>query len=151
MSFTLGHSRNLRTLDRGRSTGDERKLRVVLAANAGTSALGGLVATVAGSWLDDGLLETGHSGLVRLVGAGLVVFGIAVALVCRTATEGLPARARLVSGADAGWVAFTIVTICAGWYSFTGAAVMAVVGAVVAVFGVAQVLLARRLDRSAVR
>lgn len=133
-----------------RSSRDDRMLRAVLATNATTSALGGLVAAVAGTWLDDELLGTGHPGWVRLAGAGLIVFGIAVALVSRSATGALPDRARLVSVADAGWVVFTIVTILAGWYSTTGAVLMAVVAAMVTVFGVEQLLFARRLAGSLV-
>lgn len=134
-----------------RSGRDERMLRSVLATNATTSALGGVVAAVAATWLDDTVLDTGHPGWVRVVGAGLVVFGAVVALVSRTAAEVLPGRARLVGVADAGWVAFTLVTILAGWYSITGAKAMAAVGAMVAVFGLEQVFLARRLSRPAAR
>ena len=130
-----------------RSSSDDRMLRGVLATNAATSTLGGLVALLASSWLDEELLHTGQSGWVRVVGAGLVAFGVAVALVSRSVTDDLPVRALAVSVADAGWVVVTIATILAGWYSTSGAVLVAAVGAMVAVFGVEQAVLAHRLQQ----
>jgi hypothetical protein len=131
-----------------RSPAGDRMLRSVLATNATTSFLGGLVALVAGPWLDEVLLGTGHPGWVRLVGGGLVLFAAGVAAVARSSTDTLPRAAQAVSVADAAWVAFTLVTIVAGWYSTSGAVAMAVVAVMVAVFGVEQAVLGRRLLRS---
>ena len=123
---------------------DERRLRLVLRSNALTSGLGGLVAVAAPGWLDE-LLGTGHPGWVRLVGAGLAAFAGVVALVSRTASPVLGRVAPLISVADASWVVGTILTIAAGWYSNTGAVLMASVAAMVAGFSIAQANLSRRL------
>ncbi len=140
-SFTTARSGGRTVLRTGRN---DRMLRVVLGTNAVTSVAAGMAALLAGGALD-ALLDTGHPGWVRLVGAGLVVFGIAVAAVARSSTDVLVRWAPIVSVADAAWVVFTVVSIALGWYSTTGAVAMAVVGAIVVVFGVEQVAYARRL------
>jgi hypothetical protein len=127
------------------STTAERQLRLVLRLNAGTSAAAGLVALVFGGALDE-LLGTGHPGWVRLVGAGLVLFAIDVVLVAGSRPAQLRRLAPIVSVADAGWVAFTVASIVAGWYSAPGAVLMAAVGLMVAGFGIEQFVLARRLE-----
>lgn len=122
----------------------ERMLRRVLTANAVTSGLAGAVALAFGPTVDE-LLGTGHPGWVRLVGLALVVFAVDVALIARASRPVLRRLAPIVSAADAAWVAFTLVSIVAGWYSTGGAVAMGVVGLGVIVFAVEQVLLARRL------
>ena len=123
---------------------DERRLRLVLRSNALTSGLGGLVAVAAPGWLDE-LLGTGHPGWVRLVGAGLAAVAGVVALVGRASRPVLVRVAPLISVADASWVVGTILTIAAGWYSNSGAIVMASVAAMVTGFSIAQATLSRRL------
>lgn len=121
-----------------------QQLRNVLRANAFTSTIGGLVCLAAGGWTST-QLGTGHAGLVRLVGVGLIVFGVDVAVVAGSRVSRLHRWAPIVSAADALWVVATLATIAAGWYSAFGAAVVCLVGLMVGSFGVAQLLGWRRL------
>ncbi len=57
-----------------------QRLRNTLRLNALTSTVGGLVCLLAGGWSST-VLGTGHAGLVRLVGLGLIVFAFDVAAV----------------------------------------------------------------------
>ena len=84
------------------------------------------------------MLGTGHAGLVRLVGLGLVVFAFDVAAVAGARVSRLVRWAPVVSIADAVWVAATAVTVAAGWYSTAGVIVVVLVGAMVAAFGATQ-------------
>jgi hypothetical protein len=122
----------------------ESTLRLVLRTNATTSGLGGLAALTAGGPVDD-LLGTGQVGLVRLVGAGLALFAIGVAIVSRFDRRGLLRHVPGISVGDASWVAGTIVAITLGWFSTGGAITMAVIAVMVGVFGIEQALLVRRL------
>ncbi len=123
---------------------DERRLRLVLRSNALTSGLGGLIALAAPGWLDE-LLGTGRPGWIRLVGAGLVAFAGFVALTSRASTLRLARVAPLISLADAAWVAGSVLTIAAGWYSTSGAVLMASVGVMVGAFSIAQAILSKRV------
>lgn len=122
----------------------ESTLRLVLRTNATTSGLGGLIALVAAGRVDD-LLGTGQVGFVRLVGAGLVLFAIGVALVSRFDRRGLLRHVPGISIGDASWVIGSGVAIALGWFSTSGAIVIAVVAAMVGVFGIEQAMLVRRL------
>jgi hypothetical protein len=121
-----------------------RHLRMVLRANAATSAAAGAVAAALPHWLDD-VLGTGHPGWVRVVGLGLLLIAVEVLMVARADSSHLLSGTRLIVGADTAWVVATIATIAAGWYDTTGAVVMAVAGLGVADFAVAQHVLRRRL------
>lgn len=112
-------------------------LRNTLRLNALTSTVGGLVCLVAGGWTSS-VLGTGHAGLVRLVGLGLVAFASAVAAVAGARVPLLVRWAPFVSIADAAWVAATAVTVAAGWYSTAGVIVVVLVAVMVAAFGAAQ-------------
>ena len=114
-----------------------QRLRTTLRLNALTSTFGGLVCLLAGGWTST-LLGTGHAGFVRLVGLGLVVFAFDVAAVAGARVSRLVGWAPVVSIADAVWVAATVLTIAAGWYSTGGGIVVGLVGAMVATFGVTQ-------------
>ncbi|MCP3855220.1 MAG: hypothetical protein GY698_10865 [Actinomycetia bacterium] len=121
----------------------ERRLRLVLAANATTSVGFGLV----GAFATNPVAE--HLGVdpvrvVRLVSIGLVLFGLDVALTARTSTERLTVGALLVSLADWVWVAATVVVLTLGLLSTEGAVIMGLIGLGVAGFAVLQLLLRRR-------
>jgi uncharacterized membrane protein len=118
------------------------KLRLVLTANATTSGLGGLTALLAGERVDD-WLGTAHPGWVRVIGAGLVAFAAAVIALSRSDVDRLRRWVPVVSLADGGWVAASVATIIAGWYSNTGAAIVGVVAAAVGTFAVTQTWLVR--------
>ncbi len=129
-------------MDFSANTDPITKLRFVLTANATTSGLAGLTALVAGERVDD-WLDTGHSGWVRVIGAGLVAFALAVMALSRSDEQGLRRWVPAVSLADGGWVAASVATIIAGWYSRSGAALIGVIAVIVGMFAIAQMRLLR--------
>ena len=116
------------------------KLRFVLTANATTSALAGLTALVTGERVDN-WLGTAHAGWVQVIGAGLVAFALAVIALSRSDEQNLRRWVPAVSMADGGWVAASVATIIAGWYSSNGAAIIGVIAAVVGTFAITQMWL----------
>lgn len=129
------------------ATDDERRLRRVLLANAGTSSLGGLTALLAAGPVDE-LLGADSIGWVRIVGVGLVAFAAVVVFVARSSRRTLQAEAPVISVGDLAWVVGTVVAIGAGWFSTAGATAMAGVAALVGGFGLAQWTLARRMRQT---
>ena len=120
------------------------RLRLVLTANATTSGLAGLTALAASERVDD-WLDTGHSGWVRVVGAGLVAFALAVVAISRSDEQHLRQWVPAVSGADGAWVVVSVATIIAGWYSASGAVLVGIIAGVVGTFAIAQMRLSRTL------
>jgi hypothetical protein len=118
------------------------KLRFVLTANATTSGLAGLTALVAGERVDK-WLGTAHTGWVRLIGAGLVAFALAVIALSRSNEQDLRRWVPAVSVADGSWVAASVATIIAGWYSSSGAAIIGIIAAIVGTFAITQMRLLR--------
>jgi hypothetical protein len=118
------------------------KLRFVLTANATTSGLAGLTALVAGERVDE-WLETAHSGWVRLIGAGLVAFALAVIALSRSNEQDLRRWVPAVSLADIVWVAASVASIIAGWYSSSGAALIGIIAVIVGTFAITQMRLLR--------
>lgn len=122
------------------------RLRLVLAANAVFSITGGLVALFAGSWVSREL-GIDHVALTRTIGAGLVVFGIDVAVLSRLAENRLVPGALIVSIADATWVAGTVVAVAAGVLTGLGNMVAVAVALAVADFAATQYWLRARVAR----
>lgn len=118
------------------------QLRIVLTANATTSGLAGLTALVAAERIDE-WLDTANSGWVRAVGAGLVVFALAVIALSRSNERHLRRWVPTVSVADLSWVAASIATIITGWYSTSGAVIIAVIAVIVGTFALSQMQLLR--------
>ncbi len=114
-----------------------QRLRNVLRLNATTSLLGGLVCVMAGGWVST-VLGTGHGGIVRVLGLGLIVFATDVAMIAGARTSRLLRWAPMVSVADGVWVVASGLTLAAGWYSTAGMIVVGIVAAMVASFGIAQ-------------
>jgi hypothetical protein len=125
-----------------------QSLRNTLRLNAATSMSGGLVSAIAGGWTAK-LLGTEYTGLVRLVGVGLMVFAADVAMVGGARISRLIRWAPVVCVADGLWVAATAGTIAAGWFSTSGAVLMAAVGVMVSGFGLKQLRTWLRLRRAA--
>ena len=121
-------------------------LRAVLTVNAITSIGGGAAALVAGGAIAE-LIGAAGVGWVRLVGAGLLLFGLDVLLLARSPARTRARWAPLVSAVDAAWVAGTIGAIAAGWFSTRGNWMMGAVGVVVLDLAIAQVWSARRSAR----
>jgi hypothetical protein len=114
-----------------------QRLRNTLRLNATTSLLGGVVAVAMPGPLD-GVLGTGHSGWVRLVGAGLVVFAAELFLLAGARLGRLLRWTPAVIAADLAWVAGTATTIGIRWYRDEGVVVITAVAVMVGVFAVAQ-------------
>ena len=104
-----------------------RHLRTVLGVNAATSLAAGVVAVSAAPWLVDEL-GLGSEGWTRLVGVGLVLFAIDVALVAGRSTRRLRVAALAVSLADLAWVAATVVVLAAVDLTTAGRIVAVVMG-----------------------
>jgi hypothetical protein len=121
-----------------------RPLRLVLRANAAFSLLSGIVVVVAHREVDE-LLGLDLPLLVVAVGVGLVAFGVIVAGIAGSPPRQLRTSALAVSGADAAWVVGTVVVVAGGVVDGGGAAVLGVVGTLVAGFGTAQLVTRRRL------
>lgn len=120
-----------------------RRLRLVLAANAATSALAGVAALVgASAWADT--LGIDSTGIIRLVGAGLVLFAVDVALAARS-THGLCRNALVISMLDLAWVLATAIVLATGDLTTTGTVVALVMGVGVLDFALLQLWLRRRL------
>ena len=101
-------------LDSHRTTRTTR-LRAVLGVNASTSLLAGSAAAIAPTAVGDllGLGDGSGVGLiVRIVGVGLALFAIDVALVARRSSDGaLRRHAQLVAAADVAWVVATVAVV----------------------------------------
>jgi hypothetical protein len=124
----------------------ERRLRAVLALNAGTSLAAGVVGLAATGWVGD-VLGVDRPGWIRLVSAALVLFALDVALLARARTPVLRRHAATVSAADAAWVVATVVLVALGAFSTRGAVVASVMAIGVADFAVLQLVFRRRVGR----
>lgn len=137
---------NSQQSQRSQQARDTRRspLRMVLGANAATSSMAGLVAAIAPAAVNDLIGFGGDSSnlVTRLVGIGLVVFAIDVALAATRSTDRTVGRnAQLVSAADIAWVVATAVVIAIGGLSATGNVIAAVMGLGVASFAFLQLRL----------
>ena len=121
-----------------------RALRRTLRLNALTSVIGGLTAAIGAAGADR-LLGTASPGWVRVVGLGLVVFGIDVGAATMLGVRRLASVTPWISAVDLAWVAASVATIVLGWFSTTGALVIGGVAMAVAAFGAGQLLLCLRL------
>lgn len=124
----------------------ESTLRLVLRANALTSALGGVAMATASTAIDE-LLGTGHPGWVRVVGLALLPFAAFVAWLTTADRRQLSLHTPGIIVGDAGWVAASTATILLGWYSASGVIAVSVMAAAVGTFGTLQYVLLRRLSR----
>ncbi len=125
-----------------------RLLPLVLEVNAATSLAAGAVGLAAGRWSAD-RLGLDSTTWVRLVAAGLLLFAVAVAAASRLRGPALGRAARLISGADAAWVAGTVAVVATGVLSTGGVVIAVVMGLGVLDLGLAQLWLAGRLARTA--
>lgn len=122
------------------------RLRLVLAANAVFSITGGLIALIAASWVSREL-GIDHVAVTRILGAGLVLFGIDVAVLSRLAEDKLLPGSLVVSIADASWVVGTIAVVGTGVLTGAGNVVAIGVGLAVADFGASQYWLRSKATR----
>lgn len=121
-----------------------QRLRNTLRLNTATSFTGGFAAAVAAEPVSHLLGTADHTVLVRLVGVGLCVFAVGVVVVAGARISRLLRWTPVVTAMDAGWVAASIATVTLGWYSVSGAIVIAFVASVVGYLAVRQATSFRR-------
>lgn len=109
------------------------RLRTVLGANALVSGLAGLGAAVAAEPVAD-LLGTDHTGIVRIVGIGLVLFALDLVILRAAPHRWLVAGSKAVAGADAAWSVGTVVVALSGTLDPVGVAVVLATGVMTAEF-----------------
>lgn len=124
----------------------ETRLRQILVADAITSTAAGAVALLADGWTAE-RLGVDAVGTVRVLGVGLLLFALAVALVAagRLPRVSLRRGARLFAAANAAWVVASIVALAVVGFSTTGRIIVAGQALGVADFAVLQWFLSRRL------
>lgn len=124
----------------------EHHLRLVLRANAVSSALFGLVGLVgAGFWSERFGLEP--VALTAAVAVGLVVFAIDVWWIARQPVARLRPLSLAVSAADLAWVAASVAVIAMGVLTTTGAVAAILVAVLVSDFALTQLWFRHRLGR----
>lgn len=104
-------------------------VRSVLRIDAATSAVNGALLAAGAGPLDD-ILGTGRPGIVRAVGALLLVYALGLVLLARAPWESVRRLVPITVAADAGWVVGTAIGIGLGWFDIAGA-VLAVAAAVI--------------------
>lgn len=124
-------------------------LRKVLRWNAALSGLAG-VASMAFAEPISGLIGADRPGVVRIVGAALVVFAIDLVLLARSRHERLLTGTRVVAVLDFGWTAGMIALAVSGALGPAGIAVALATGVVTAEFGWLKWTGASRAGRSRV-
>jgi hypothetical protein len=125
-------------------TSTAQKLRLVLRANAATSAISGTVGLIGASYWST-KLGVDNIAVTAAVAVGLLVFAVDVVLASRVADEKLPASALLISIADITWVAATAVVVALGLLTPFGTVAAIVIALGVADFAAVQLWLRRRL------
>lgn len=126
-----------RSLPQLLSASPAARLRAVLGTNSATSALAG-IAGLAGGTFWSKKLGAGSPTAVRIVGAGLLLFALDVALVAFRSTRTLRRDAAVVSGADIAWVIGTVAVVALADLTTLGRAVAVVLGVGVAGFAALQ-------------
>ena len=121
-----------------------QRVRNTLRLNACTSVAGGLALVVAAGPMND-LIGSGSPTWVRIVGVGLIVFALDVGILSGTSIRRLGRFTPVVSAGDGIWVLASVGTTAAGWYSAAGNLIVGAVACMVAIFGVRQVVLVRRV------
>lgn len=122
----------------------ERKLRRVLRLNALNSAVSGTVMAVAAAAIER-LLDTGHSGSIRIVGLALLPFAAFCWWVAAGSVDRLRRETPFIVVGDIGWSIASVVTVALGWYSDRGVVAVLAMAVVVDVFAVIQFVAWRRL------
>lgn len=124
----------------------EHRLRTVLRVNVASSAISGLVMAVAPGTID-GLLDTGHPGVIRLVGLALLPFAAAVFWLASADLHLLRRFTPAIVAGDVAWVVASIVTVFVGWYSGGGVAAVLAMALMIDVFALLQFNAWRHLQR----
>ena len=121
-----------------------RRLRTVLGLNAATSLAAGLAGLVAAPYWAD-TLGVDSTAWIRIVGAGLVIFAVDVALVAARATRWLAPATLAISIGDLAWVVGTAVALATVDFTTTGRIVATVMGVGVLDFALLQLWYRSRL------
>ncbi|MEO7397964.1 MAG: hypothetical protein ABIW84_05325 [Ilumatobacteraceae bacterium] len=131
---------------RSRSERPARQLRTVLAMNAATSLLAGICGLLAADWVSD-TLGIGSENWTRVVGGGLFLFAIDVAIVAARARAHLRSLTLAISILDIAWVAATAIVLAAVDLTTSGRVVAVVLGLGVLDFAVLQLWFRSRCAR----
>lgn len=118
------------------------RARLVLRANAATSAVTGAIAVVAAGWLSD-VAGIDHVVITRLAGVGLLLFAAEAFRLSTLPAPKLPAGLLQTSIGDIAWVLATPVVIALVDLSRAGT-----IGAIVIAMGVADFAIAQLWLRS---
>lgn len=118
------------------------RARLTLRVN-GTVTLASATALVVAAGPIDRILGTGQPGWLRLVGVGLALFAVDVALVSRARERWLLRGTLVVAAADVAWVIASVVAVAAGWFEPAGVALVLATAAVVAGLAAAELSAAR--------
>ena len=123
------------------------RLRLPLRLNAAFSLVSGAALLVAGGPLGS-LMDVDQVWLLRLIGVGVVLFGVDVWFVASRPTGHLVQHSAMVTAADFAWVAATVVVIALGLVNTAGAVLCVAVALAVDGFGTAQFFARRALVRA---
>jgi hypothetical protein len=122
-----------------------RSVRIVLATNAATTAGVGAAGVIGASWWADEL-GLGNTAAVAVVGAALVLFAGAVAVLGRLPDHRIGVVALATSAVDLAWVVGTVVVAATADLTMLGRLVAAVLGLGVLAFALLQIGLRPRRD-----
>ncbi len=115
----------------------ERKLRLVLRANACNSILFGTLLAAIPHHIDE-LLDTGHPGWIRVVGLALIPFGALCAWLSTASSTALRRVTPQIVIGDVAWVIASIATVLLGWYSGGGILAVLAMAVIVDAFALLQ-------------
>ena len=121
-----------------------RNLRLVLRANAATSAISGAVGLAAASYWSE-RLGIDHVAITAAISVGLLLFAVMVAVASRLPADRLRTEALLISIGDLAWVGASAVVVAFGLLTAFGNVAAILVALVVADFAAMQLWLRRRL------
>jgi hypothetical protein len=121
-----------------------RALRLVLRANATSSAACGVIGAAGARFWSD-RLGIDNVALTAAVSVGLLAFAAVVWLASNQPSHRLRSRAVEVSVADIAWVLASLVVVAAGVLSVLGASLALVLALIVACFAAGQLWYRRRL------
>lgn len=111
----------------------------VLKVNGTISGLVGLIVFLVPNRVDE-IIGAGAPGIVRLIGGGLVVFGVIVLWLGFRAAPVLRSGGRIVLMLDIVWVVASLVLVSSGWFSTSGNVIVLAVALMVAGFALGEVV-----------
>lgn len=90
------------------------------------------------------LFDTGHAGWYRVIGLGLVAFGLGAGATAGARMSRLLRWTPVITVGDVLWTVASITTVALGWYSPVGSSTVTAVAIIVGALGSRQAIDARR-------